>query len=71
MYAAAKALCTSDLGCLGIQRTCTGDQYTQPNYPDSCSQEYRRWVVSNQGTTPEERLSTIGGGSAAVVYLKD
>ena len=66
---AAKSLCTSDLGCLGIQRTC--DTPNDPNYPDSCPQEYRRWVVSNQGTTPEDRLATIGGGSPPVIYLKD
>lgn len=67
----SKILCTNDLGCLGIQQTCTREQYESPNYPDSCSQEYRRWVVENEETTPEDRQATIGGGSYSVVYLKD
>ena len=67
----SKILCTNDLGCLGIQQTCTREQYESPNYPDSCSQEYRRWVVGNEETTPEDRQATIGGGSYSVVYLKD
>ena len=59
---AAKALCTGDLGCLGILRKCSAD---------SCTDQYTRWVVSNQETTPEERLATLGGGTHNVVYLKD
>jgi hypothetical protein len=65
----SKALCTADLGCLGIQRTCTTTD--TPDYPNSCPDEYRRWVVANEETTPEMRLATIGGGSPSVVYIKN